>query len=185
MDLTFKDFNKICVEENEKKTKYNLEIAKGILRYSKIEGYRSPKRGTPEYKKGCGAVLAYLIDKNDFTNQNIANELLCSYDIVSAQTVQAWRNDRGKPDKIEAIKLCVLFDLDYYNSIEFLKLFGYSLFPGFEVEFEEGSTKSKSNNLNLKIKENTDYKILVLLSSYSRDKKESIKLISLYADDVI
>lgn len=100
------------------------EISEKIFVYSYIDNYQSIKRKNDLYKIGIPAVFAYLMEL-----RNIKNEEMAEVARITCSAFRSWKNGVKKPDRNSLIRFCIKFKLDYYNSNDFLKLFGYSLSP--------------------------------------------------------
>lgn len=120
---------------NESIVFLDKEISEKIFFYSYIDDYQSVKRKNDSYKTGIPAVFAYLMELLDIKNEEMAEVAR-----ITCSTFRSWKSGKKKPDRISLIRFCIRFKLDYYNSCDFLKLFGYCLSPekvynGYEVIF--------------------------------------------------
>ena len=99
-------------------------ISEKIYFYSYIDDYQSVKRKNDSYKVGIPAVFAYLMELLDIKNEEMADVAR-----ITCSTFRSWKSGKKQPDRISLIRFCVRFNLDYYNSGDFLKLFGYCISP--------------------------------------------------------
>ena len=135
-------------KKNEQTIERDVKLFKLINRHSVLSDYTSRSRKKITYPKGTGAVIAALIEVNNLTNEGIEHVMACSL-----KKIQAWRSGKETPELLDALILCLIFNLNMRNTKKFLEVFNYSLNPSIVcVQGEEV--------------ENRDYRIEAHIENY-------------------